>query len=502
MSAPAPEEPAQRAASEKRDVALGAGLVSAAALVSGVWNVLTVTALTRLLERPTFAALSLAYLLSDTLAAVVPLGLPAALAFFVPKRGDDAARALGFWTGMTLLGLTLPVSLGLVLLGPRLAETPVMSMALGYLGLYVLGEIPSQAMWATLLARRSYRAFFGVQIVSSSSRSLSLIVPTALGAALPTILTCYVLVAALRFTMFLSYFLVFSRGSLSRSAFCLREHLGYGLPLSLSMIVGKANQQIDKYVVAGLCSAEVFAAYAVGAFELPLVPVLAYAVTTALVPSLVLAFDRRDDASFLGYWHGSIVKVASIMMPVFFYFAILSGPTIRTLFSASYADAVVPFRIYLLLLPLRLCGYGAILRAIGDTRWVLWSAILMLVVNIGLIPPLFATAGIAGPAVAAVVAQLTGILVILSRIRRRLGVTWGGVFPTRAVLRAAAVAAVAAIPLVGVALALRGDAVRLLAGIPVYLAGYLALGLAAGTLSRADLRYLIDLVSFRQGRAR
>lgn len=502
MSTPAPDGEAATAASDKRDVALGAGLVSAAALVSGVWNIVTLTALTRLLERPTFAALSLAYLLQDTLAAVVPLGLPAALAYFVPKRGDAAARSLGFWTGVSLLGLTVPVSLGLVFLGPRFAETPVMGTALLYLGFYVLGEIPAQALPGTLLARRSYRAFFGVQIVSSTSRSLSLVVPTALGAGLPTILSCFVAVAALRFTMFLAYFLVFARGSLSRTGFRVGELLGYGFPLSLSMIVGKANQQIDKYVVAALCTAEVFAAYAVGAFELPLVPVLAYSVTTALVPSLVLAYDRGEKGRFLEYWHGSIVKVASIMMPVFFYFTILSGPTIRTLFSASYADAVVPFRIYLLLLPLRLCGYGAILRALGDTRWVLLSALVMLVVNIGLIPPLFAAAGIAGPAVAAVVAQATGVLVILARIRGRLGVTWGSVFPSRAVLRSAAVAAGAAIPLVAIAWFVRSDVLRLVAGAPAYVVTYLALGLRARTIARADLRYLVDLVTLGGARSR
>ena len=105
-------------------------------------------------------------------------------------------------------------------------------------------------------------------------------------------------------------------------------------------------------------SKEVLAVYTVGAVELPLVSSLAYSVTNTLVPTLTLTHVKGDRDGFLRYWHGSVEKIATIMMPVFFYFLILAEPAMRLLFSAEFAAAAVPFRVYLFLLPLRLCSYG------------------------------------------------------------------------------------------------------------------------------------------------
>ena len=51
------------------------------------------------------------------------------------------------------------------------------------------------------------------------------------------------------------------------------------------------------------------------------------------------------------------------------------------LFGEKYAGSAVPFRIYLLLLPMRTITFGAVLQATGKSRHILISTVLVLTVN-------------------------------------------------------------------------------------------------------------------------
>ncbi|MCA9541292.1 MAG: polysaccharide biosynthesis C-terminal domain-containing protein, partial [Myxococcales bacterium] len=279
-----------------------------------------------------------------------------------------------------------------------------------------------------------------------------------------------------------------------------RQLLAYGVPLSATQIVGKLNVQIDKYMIAALCTAEIFAVYTVGATEMPLVPGIAYAVTGALLPVLVVRHAEGDRDGFLEYWHGSMVKVALLMMPVFVFLFLTAEPVVRVLFSARYVDATVPFRAYLCLLPLRLCAYGAVVRALGTTRPILVAALVALGVNAGLNYPLYLAFGLVGPAAASVIAQLASIAVLLTTVRRELGIGWGAVFPWKAALRPLAVAAIAGVPLYFLGDHLTGNLLPFAVGLPVFAAVYLGLALALGLLGRADLVYAMQFATLRLGR--
>lgn len=487
-------------AGEKSQVAAGAGLVSLARLLAGVLNLLIVAALTRLLEPAVFALFAIVYLVLDSVIAIGSLDLSSALFYYVPKLGERAARALGSWTAGLLLLLAAPCAAALWLGGPLIAQAfnqPGLDAVWGAMALYILADFPGQAMPGYLLGRRSYAGYLAVTLAFSASRFASLVVPAALGATLERILSWFAGVAVLRLATFVVYLVFFEKGGLRRQGWGIRDLFGYAIPLSLSTITGKLDTQLDKYLIAVLASAEVFAVYAVGAVEVPLVSSVAYSVTVALMPTLIALHGKRDTAGFLAYWHGSVVKVAAIMMPVFFFFFVLAGPLVRLLFSAAYTDAQVPFRVYLCLLPLRLCAYGAVVRALGETRPVLHSSIAGLAANALLLYPLYTLFGLPGPALAALSSQLTAIVWLLATVKKRLGVPWSGVFPFPRVGRAFLVAALAALPLLGAARLLSGDLIRVSVGIPLFLFVYLLLGRLTGVVARADFVYLFDLASLR-----
>jgi O-antigen/teichoic acid export membrane protein len=492
-------------------LAAGAGLVSQARLVGGVLNIVTLVALTRLLPKADFAVVALVYLVQETINAIGPLGLPSALSFFVPKLGPSVARALGLYTGRVLLLLSLPYALALGFGGPMFAEwagKPEIATPLSLLAIGLIADFPGQTLPGYLIATEKFIGAFWVTLVFYLSRFASLVIPAALGADISTIIGLFAAVAVLRGLMFLVYFVFIAEGELGpeiRTQWTLKELFAFGLPLSLSAIVGKLNVQLDKYLIITIAAAEVFAIYTVGATQIPLVPGIAYSVTTALVPTMVLAHGRGDNSGFVKLWHGAMTKVSLAMMPVFAGLFVLAEPLVRILFSAEYTEAAVPFRVYLFLLPLRLCAYGAVVRALGKTKPVLIAAVAGLTANAALNYPMYALLGLAGPAVASILAQLVSIVILLYVIRHQLSIGWKQVFPYRAVGHALAIAVVAAVPLALAAPSLldatghrlTDDIIALAGGGGVYLAIYLVLGRLGGLISADDLRYLVDFLTGR-----
>lgn len=488
---------------EKTRVSLGVGAISSARTVGGILNVLILVVLTRLLTKNDFAVVILAYIVQDTITAIGPLGLPSAMSFHLPRLGPSIARALGLQTALLLLALAAPFTLGLMLGGPQIAaafDMPEAGLPLIYVGLAVLADFPGRAWPDFLVAREAWRPAFFVTILYYLTRFASLVVPAALGAGPDEILLWLAIIAGLRGVGFFAWLIFVEEGELGphvRKQWTIGSLFSYGVPLSLTQIVGKLNLQLDKYMIAALMTAEAFAVYSAGAVELPLVPGIAYAATAALIPVLVRAGERGDIAGFLDYWHGSMVKVAALMMPTAVVLFVLAEAAVSVLFSADYAEAAAPFRVYLGLLPLRLCAYGAVLRALGSTRPILIASVLGLAVNAALNYPMFQLVGLTGPAYASLVAQLVQIVLLLAVIRVKLGLGWSAVFPFGPVARTFGVALLAAPALWLVLPHLDGYGMQLGLGVLFYGGVYIALARFLGVLSADDLRYAARFISLR-----
>jgi O-antigen/teichoic acid export membrane protein len=110
---------------------------------------------------------------------------------------------------------------------------------------------------------------------------------------------------------------------------------------------------------------------------------------------------------------------------------ILAVPFLVFLFSEAYRESAGPFRIYLLLLPLRSATYTPILLALGRSRLVAIGAfadvVLNLVISILLIPRF----SYLGPAIGTVVTTYGQAAFYLWITTRILPVSWKDVFPWR-----------------------------------------------------------------------
>jgi peptidoglycan biosynthesis protein MviN/MurJ (putative lipid II flippase) len=125
------------------------------------------------------------------------------------------------------------------------------------------------------------------------------------------------------------------------------------------------------------------------------------------------------------------------------------------------------------------------------------AALVGLGTNIVLNYPAYLLFGMAGPALASILAQVAAIVVLVQSVRGQLGVTWATALPYMPLLRTLGVAWLASIPLWLLMPLVTSPVLAMVGGLVVYIPTYIACGLAFGILSRADLRYALDYLTGR-----
>ena len=522
-TSPSTEPPSQADKQANAKLASGVGLVSGATLASGLLNIALLMSLTRLLSKADFGVISFAYMLFGLVSVVGALGLPSALLFYTTRLSAARQRALARHVGALLLGLGALLGGALAHWGELAlsdAQRPLIAPLLPIIGLALIGDLPGQTLPSYLLALERYGASALATLGFALTRFVGLVLPAFMGWGVRAMAWGLALTALTRGALLLLFvWRPTSRTSQAEQGtregrvdltWSTRELLAYGLPLSLSAVVGKLNVQADKYLIAALTSAEVYAIYHVGALELPLVYGVAYSVTNALTPSLITRYHNQDREGFLQLWHSSVRKVAALIMPIAVYLMIFAEEVITLAFSERYAQAALPFRVYLCLLPLRLCSYGAVVRATGLTRPVFVATTLSLVSNLALNYPLYQLFGLAGPALASIIAQVVAIYLLLRVTKRQLSVSWGRVFPFLELLKTLSLAALVGLTTLGllhllsvmgaplIASALNTKPFTLTLGGLILMPLYLWLGERVGVLSGADLRYARDALTLKK----
>ena len=245
-------------------------------------------------------------------------------------------------------------------------------------------------------------------------------------------------------------------------------------------------------MVQWLLPSTVFAVYQSGAIELPIIPTIAYTVSAVMMTQLVGHHLRGERQALLGLWYKSVQKVSVIVLPLVMIFLVAAEEFIALLLPADYADAVIPFRIYTFILLQRVASYSNMQKALGSTAPITHAAILLFAINALLSVPLVLWLGMAGPPVAALIANSFSWWYALRNIQQLLKIRFSEVFPFRFYLKALGVAALAAVPILLLKTTVDlprywGFFILMVSYLPVYL----ALALATGIIAKSDWNRLL-----------
>jgi O-antigen/teichoic acid export membrane protein len=378
-------------------------LSSGRALTSLV-GIVSMAVLTRVFSKLDYATYRQTMLAYTFAVPFVRLGLDQALYFFLPGEWRRPRTLLvENLLLLTIAGVIL--SLFILLGGNRLLagrlNNPDLVPTLLLLVPYPLLMLPASSLTACLMARgrteqvavfnvatRLFMLAFVLLPVLFWTRPGAAVAGTVAGAAVTT-------VAALALM-----FRACPCGPWRPTAAGMWRQLRFAVPLGLAGLAGTASMSVDQMLVAARCEPEVFAVFSVGALEIPLIGIVTGSITSVVIVDYARLFRERRIEEMVALIHRAMVKSGWFLLPTMVLLFCVAPELMRLLFGEQYEAAAIPFRVFLLLLPVRAITFGAILQATGNSHQVLIQSLLDLAatacfgwVGIGLFGPIGASIG-------------------------------------------------------------------------------------------------------------
>lgn len=386
---PAPEEwMAGEEASAQKDAGGGGDLVRKARplVLARLFTAVLTTAiplvLARKLSLPDYGTYKQLFLVAQTLYYVLPFGMPHALYFFIPR--NEQRRP---FFGQTLIFCSLAGAIAAVAMlcagsplsgyfsNPEWKDyAPAMAAYVGLLiGACTLeGSLTTQGK--TGRAAIAYLIFDGL-------RAVAMVAPALLGYGLRELVFAAVAFAALRYLAAWVLVLRSGEGPLFEPK-RLREQLAYAAPLGVSVLIAIPQSYAHQYAVGAAVTPELFALYAVGCFQLPLVDLL-YTPTSEVLMVQVGQLDKQGrlpDAA--NAFREAAGRMAMVFFPMAAFLVAFAPNIILILFGDRFVAAAPLFRLSAVAVLLAVFPAEAALRARNDTGWIFKATLLKAVLTV------------------------------------------------------------------------------------------------------------------------
>jgi O-antigen/teichoic acid export membrane protein len=269
----------------------------------------------------------------------------------------------------------------------------------------------------------------------------------------------------------------------------LRHQASYAVPLGLSALLLRFQLDLPHYFIAHHFGPSVYALYAVGVLNLPLIGLLRESVSSVMLPRVSLLEAQRDPRPILDLLARASRKLALACFPVYALMMVVGREFIVFLFTAQYAGSWPIFAVYLTLLPLGVLVLDPLTRAFARQRHFVLRLRLSLLATAALALWLgTARLGPLGVVTLVVVLQAIAVVASVASLARVMEVRPADLRPFAALLRIGGAAAGAAVAAAAVrnGIAPAAPLTVLLACGAVYAAAYPALLLAFDGLAAED----------------
>lgn len=479
-----------------------AGILLVGKSLSTVSDAIVPIVIVRLLTKNDVGLLSAILVVYATVSLVLTTGFPAALFHFLPTqpRAERAAIATRFF--YILLGLGAALGLGFLGVG-SLGEQALFGLSgsafgpgavalLTNLCLYPIGDMPIRLLPNLLVIEEQAARAAGISVLKALGTSLATLTPILLGYGVERILlsmSAFGVVQAVA-----SWYLLrrlYRDEPRKRCTIAFREMVRFSLPLGMTDIVSLLNSRLDRYLVGLQFPAPRLAEYHAGAWQVPLVNEVPYAVGRVYASDLARLFSQGKPREALDLLATSIRKVSLVVVPLSLVFVLAAEECMELLFTNEYAAASNVFRCYAVLTLGRVAAFGTVIVATGRPQYVLRASLFTIASNVAISLPLLWWLGFVGPALGTAIAFIPSAWFYCYCIAQAAGVRVRETFPFGAYSRVLWVAAFSSVPALLLKLFVPlPAAVSLLATLILVLGGYAAIGTAVGQISREDWQFV------------
>lgn len=348
-------------------------------------------------------------MITDLVSTILMLGLPNSINYFLAKARTDEEKQRFMSVYITLSGIfTFVIAVCLFLALPVISEyfkNPAITTFSYVFAIYPWSSLMINSLSNTCIVYGKTNRLIIYNIIYTIVTLIILLITKALGMTFRQYMALYMLIMFVFGSIALGWMKKLVKTlKLLLSMKIIKEILVFSIPMGLASVVGTLNTELDKLVIGRFFTTEEYAIFANAAKELP-VTILATSLTAVLLPRFVRLIDQKcvDEAIKLWKYAASLsFCFMTLIVGGFFTFA----PDIMSLFySEKYVTdgGVLVFRIYSLILLFRALYWGIILNATGQTKFVFYSSLLTLGLNlIGNIVSCYFI-GFTGPAISSLV---------------------------------------------------------------------------------------------------
>ena len=274
----------------------------------------------------------------------------------------------------------------------------------------------------------------------------------------------------------------------------LKTMLKYGLPLSVSSILGGILAQIYAFMIIPLTTTTMYGNLAVAANFTVLLTFFTIPIATVIFPAFA-KINPENEPELLKNVYASSIKYTSILVvPATFVLMVLSGPMIGTLYAEKYVYG--PFFQTLMVLSnlfvlIGSISAGGLLAGLGKTRIPLYQSIATLIIGIPIGFLLIPTFGVTGQILASILSGIPSMIWGLFWIWKHYKVKADFKCSAK-ILAASAIAALAAYPIV---LLNTANWLRLVIALAIFLAVYVLGAPLIGAVTQSDINNLRKMFS-------
>ena len=343
--------------------------------------------LSRVLTTHDYATYRQTLLFYSILGPFLGAGLPGALLYFLPVE-QKLKKAVLLENLLALATAGLALSLFILGGGDNLLATifnnPELKTTLKWFAFQPIFLLPTTATSACLLAegRISQLAIFN--IISKVLLFALVIMSTLILAKTPTAAIIGSGISAM-LSFFLGSFLMWksiAQGFSPPTLTGIKKQFSYGIPLGLGAMMGVIHKNVDKVIVSKITCPDIFAVYVNGATEVPFLNALSGSATNIMLPEMRKMFNERRQKEIVPIWRRAASKLALVFFPAMAFLFLASENLLVIVFSEKFRGSAFVFKIYLMVIPVRIFGYGAIFQAAGRTDLVMKRTAIVLVVNL------------------------------------------------------------------------------------------------------------------------
>ena len=339
--------------------------------------------LVRTLSQPEFGVYKQAFLLVNTATNILPLGFGMSAFYFLPREHVDhravvmhiLAVHLAVGGAAAAVLLAWPNALVLLFRSPELASYAPLLAAI--IVTWTVGSFLDIVAVARQDLLASTLFIVGIQAL----KTLVFVVAALSGGSIGALLVAAVVLGVVQIGVLVAY-LEWRLPGFWRSfdLGVLRTQASYALPLGLSSLVFKFQNDLPHYFVSNAFGASAYAIFSIGVFNLPLIGLLRESVGSVMLQRVSRLEQEEDSRAILQLVARVARKLALVHFALYAFLLVVGREFIVLLFTAQYASSWPVFAVYLTVIPLGVIVLDPITRAFAGQRYFLLKLRLALFV--------------------------------------------------------------------------------------------------------------------------